>query len=1094
MSKGETLLPMELEDTRRAMRNERKMLQITFVEEFTATLLVTPPTDESLSQFEQLLNDDRLRRLEELVEEMKLWDIATTIPEPKSFLYYAHQQPVLVKMLENSVTLQPYLERYIERFHAENECIEPRYSAQRPDRQVSNAPIHYAINQLNGDLLEWLLARPATDVNLRNSFKQTALAVLCERYDSCLPKTPRSDRPDDLLQRIQALITRLLQAGADFNICSLQLKLPFELLLKHCESDDKTRTFVEDCVRLARGALAVSSTKEHNKRMVGFYNSNVDVRLTEELLEIFLRFKDQENFISKMACFEIDDSNTKKVIRLLLHTALDQRLPDCVLQILKKADQYIFKMNEVPRRLCRGVSNDGRPGQIERQKCLILKHRVELKGLLKKACLMADLSIVQLLVSKISDLVMLNDDPLLALTLTRAYDYKRRIEDRNALLACAEYLASQHTIHMTKTDNSGNTPLHLALKYGFDSVALTLLKQPYAFLGQRNRDNLTPLDYGTYAFWKSYLDHCIEVDVERSAEDRNVLRFNLNGFEPPKPSKWAQAGPASPKDSTWQLVQRAGAVRTKPRRFTRTITEMTVLRQIAHSKELKRLLIHPVIYTFIMVKWTRLCHWNYLNLVLTALTIIFFGSFSLTACSSSGPNEWLRGFSALGAVFVLVRELLQLLFLRKSYLSFDNVLDLVNVVAMSAVLVNGCNGLVSSFTVISLAMQLTFLLGSLQSNSLATMMYMFKTVSQNFLKSFLLFLPLICSFIYAFHLTYNESPAEVDDRNACHGDGCEEAYFNHFHTLWNATVKTLVMTTGEFEAAAIDFTGGKVLLFVVFLFFAPIVILNLINGLAVSDIAAIRDESELISIGKKVMLLERYERGMADVYPAWLQGCLPKPFFTEHYCRINVKTKEFRKIEVHKRETETKSTPATAQTQAAKPGGRSKKAKVVTQTFSKFPWLPTGDWSDVIVNLRCFRLTMFMRLDQSILTEALAIIEKRQPMIGMTAVSATPTSTPTMEPVMEPLLNKASARQQRGASVLPVGRRMDMSQRGDVHRELQELRVEMRKIMAMLERKEQLGKRMTISSGKSSKRKTHKSLRKRLRKAAAEDRMSDQFS
>uniref|UniRef100_A0A4Y0BR11 ANK_REP_REGION domain-containing protein n=1 Tax=Anopheles funestus TaxID=62324 RepID=A0A4Y0BR11_ANOFN len=533
------------EKERKLLPHERKKIRTTIEHQFKAVISITPPTSDSLAEFDRLLADDQLKQLERLMTELELKNTPNRILEPKSFLHNARLQPLLVQMLEDIAQYRAYLERFIIRFGAENECTAPKQNPQsKSDTTKPSAPIHYAVLQLNGDFLDWLLARDNTDVNLRNSFKQTALTLLCENYDQCMRKSMQAC-PPGWLAEIRTLIKQLLEKGADFNICSIHMKLPFELLLKHC-GHDETRSFVEQCVDKAQCALAICSINERNERVVGFYNNNPNVCVTVELLEIFLRYNDCSNFAKYLAHFEVNEANVKKVIRLLLHTACDQK---------------VIRVFEVSFRSRRETHLQGNPAQTytgcnysskdpnapdtssvdlnreysrfestEVQKGSELEHRVELKGLLKKVCLMADLPLLQRLLAKISDLIVLNDDPLLVNTLSKAYDFKRRIEERNALLACAEYLATQETIHMSKKDNSGNTSLHLALKYGFESVALALLRQRHTYLGMCNNDNLTPLDYGTYGFWRKYLDQCIEIDLKRSIPDRDEIRFNLNGF------------------------------------------------------------------------------------------------------------------------------------------------------------------------------------------------------------------------------------------------------------------------------------------------------------------------------------------------------------------------------------------------------------------------------------------------------------------------------------------------------------------------------------------------------------------------------------
>uniref|UniRef100_A0A182MPP8 Uncharacterized protein n=1 Tax=Anopheles culicifacies TaxID=139723 RepID=A0A182MPP8_9DIPT len=715
--------------SRRELQTE---LENSLKRDFRAIIGIIPPTSDSLARLDQLLQDDRLKRLEELLDVMKVWDAPNTIPEPKSFLYYSHLQSMLVQMLKNIAKYREYLKRFVDRFHAENENTAPKRTKKRKkqndDRQQSDetedevffadaamelypklsskpgAPIHYAVLQLDQDFLDWLLDHPNIDVNLRNSFQPTALTLLCEMYDQCMRKEDKKSRlksEKNALAKIETLIVRLLKAGADFNICFFNKQLAFELLHKHIKHN-RTKIFIEQCLPHIPSALVICTVNDNKKRVVEFYKhprteegkeeeeekKNLPINVTVELLEIFLRYNDCANFTTYMRTFVVNETNVKKVIRLLLHTACDQKLTDCVRLIVDRGEQYIFQ--GARRNLVRAASSHAQTEpstssletnrryssqeSSEIPKGSELRHRVELKGLLKKVCLMANEKLLKRILPMITDRVLLNLDPLLLITLDRAHKFRHRIVDRDAFLACAEYLLVRKTISKSKLDDSGNTSLHLALKYGFDSVALALLRQGHTYLGMCNKDNQTPLECAPYKFWKKYLDQCITVDLKRAIPDRDEIRFNLNGFYAPLQDKAFQA-----------------------------ITNSTV----------------------------------------------------------------------------------------------------------------NADGLVSSS----------------------------KSRKQ--------------------------------------------------HRSWK-----LIQRVDEKITQPLTYTSGKMLLFILFMFFAPIVILNLINGLAVSDIAAIREESELISISKKVMLLEQYERGAANVYPAWLKRCFPKPFFSEYQYSIHVKTKEFCKIDV----------------------------------------------------------------------------------------------------------------------------------------------------------------------------------------------------
>lgn len=945
-----------LEHTRQTKRIQRKELQTAINNELLA-IIDEPEIEDGLPKMHALLEDCRWDTLHNLIEEMKDWDVQTTIPEPKTFLYNSKIQPTLGKMLVSNILYQPYLQPFIIRFAAFNERIAPEL----------NAPLHYAVESLNVDFLTWLLSQPSIEINIRNKQSKTPLFLLCEQYDAVLNSPKFKKRTLQLTKSpikaedIRHCILLLLDHGADFNVCSDRLKLPFELLMKNSSNENKT--FLKECVKRFNGAIAIGKRGGANKQLcLGFYQEWVQINVTVELLEILLRFKEEQRFERKFLQFKVDEWNVREVIRLLLHIAVELDMERSVKTIIEHAGQLIFKTVK-PITSKKKVLRVCEPDPEHDAKGSELVYRVELKGLLKKACERGNVSTLTLLLGHITDRILVNDDPILVFTLNRAQELWRREEERAKVLQCAEFLAKDQKIHLTRTDNNGNTALHTSLKFGFTDIALDLLQQKYAFLGVRNKDNQTPLDFARFEFWKMYFDQCVTIDVRRSYFDRNEIRLNLNGFDPfifkKRPTK-----KTSPKDRSemnlWRIVEKASSSNVSHQQPQQTyVTEMDPVKIIAKSKELKRLLLHPVIYTFILVKWLRLTKWIYLNLICTLATVVCFGLHSLDTCN--GDSQYsiaLNVITWIGAIYMIGREMVQILFLRLSYFSsFENYLDIGTIISMIIVLLNGCRSILSSLIVIAFALQLTVLIGSLPFNTLSTYMYMFKTVSANFMKSFLLFIPLLGAFTFSFFLSYN-------DRTVPHNSTEDEIPFNTFSSFTDAALKTLVMTTGEYEAAGVDFSGGKIILFVLFIFFAPIVILNLINGLAVSDITAIKEESELISLRKKVLILERYERGLREMPIEFIRRMFPSSFFENHSYIIVVKPKELRKILVQH-----------INPQAENQRGQ-KLPKGEWRVVPNMPggWLVRGS-EGFFVNLKFLKFPLFCTLDEHIMDEALQIAD-----------------------------------------------------------------------------------------------------------------------
>ena len=73
--------------------------------------------------------------------------------------------------------------------------------------------------------------------------------------------------------------------------------------------------------------------------------------------------------------------------------------------------------------------------------------------------------------------------------------------------------------------------------------------------------------------------------------------------------------------------------------------------------------------------------------------------------------------------------------------------------------------------------------------------------------------------------------------------------------------KSFAMFVGELEFSDIPFGSNPIstILFIAFIFFIVVVLMNLLNGLAVSDITIIRDEAEVLSLKSQVDLISYWE-------------------------------------------------------------------------------------------------------------------------------------------------------------------------------------------------------------------------------------------
>jgi hypothetical protein len=125
---------------------------------------------------------------------------------------------------------------------------------------------------------------------------------------------------------------------------------------------------------------------------------------------------------------------------------------------------------------------------------------------------------------------------------------------------------------------------------------------------------------------------------------------------------------------------------------------------------------------------------------------------------------------------------------------------------------------------------------------------MLRTVSLTFLQYMMGYVTLLIAFALSFHIFFRGSSEQKGDK----------MFTNPFVSL----LKTMVMFTGEFEASDLSF--GTVpytshVIFLLFVILVAIVLLNLLNGLAVSDTGEIRKDAETLSLVARARFISRIE-------------------------------------------------------------------------------------------------------------------------------------------------------------------------------------------------------------------------------------------
>jgi len=430
-------------------------------------------------------------------------------------------------------------------------------------------------------------------------------------------------------------------------------------------------------------------------------------------------------------------------------------------------------------------------------------------------------------------------------------------------------VAPQGRLNVNATDVKGNSALHYAARLGDHELVLALLRGG-AYIGVRNRLGEPPLADISPRALEAYFDECVQTNDLLPREDNYEVIFKYGFLAPAGLPPTSKAAPPEVEAARLEPKAVHGPAAALP--------ETDPLLYMSRSADLRHLLKHPIITSFLQLKWHLIRAYFYINLLFYILFWMLLTAYILsgystkpelepvadgrnaTAPADRDYNHHLANtiISLLGIFTTLLalRELFQLLVSPRKYVSsaenwMEAVLILVTFVLLSRRTDGQALQQLSAVAILLSWAELVLLIG--RHPMLATNIEMFKTVSINFLKFLAWYSILIIAFALSFYTLFRD----------CQSDACKKDDDENFFVDPGMSVfKTVVMLTGEFDAGSIPFVsypGTSHILFVLFVFLIAIVLFNLLNGLAVSDTQAIREDAELVAYISRVKFIAYVE-------------------------------------------------------------------------------------------------------------------------------------------------------------------------------------------------------------------------------------------
>ncbi|XP_077274645.1 transient receptor potential cation channel subfamily A member 1 homolog isoform X2 [Temnothorax americanus] len=450
-----------------------------------------------------------------------------------------------------------------------------------------------------------------------------------------------------------------------------------------------------------------------------------------------------------------------------------------------------------------------------------------------------------------------------------------------AMLGSAEatkILLSNGAWPMYKCKSSGSTPLHIVASTGSIETLMVLLEVMQRHnIDTRDQINRTALHRASYQGHRE----CVRVLISHGANLAAVTKTGVTVVDAifahiSRPLAFltdildsnVRTANNAPSEKYENITVDFGILAPKHQMQMAVVTAV-----IAVVSDIRQLAIlqHPLVETFLRLKWARLRILFFLLILVHLFFVISLSVYAIMFTHNDADHVVTRRILATCSCFLLFHNMIQVVLEPKHYLrQLETWLSLICAMLSLVTSIAGefvkcskkeietrhcAHWVLHSISIAILLswMQMMLLIGRVPMWGYYALM--FSTVLKNFLKVLLAFGYLIVGFALSFVVLF-------------HGN-------DQFDDFWKTIVRTMVMMMGEYEyedlfkenkSNSTENDKGTFLpvtsriVFFVFIMLASIVLINLMIGLAVNDIQGLEKEGHIRRLLKQAEFVAHLER------------------------------------------------------------------------------------------------------------------------------------------------------------------------------------------------------------------------------------------